>query len=76
MATPSDRTYSPKPSAISTSLFVHEGILRIASLPEIVILNQGADGFLGEHGADTLEVLAMILEGLLEDDFILHRPLL
>ena len=73
---PSNYATSPKPSAISMSPFVHERILRVASLPEIVILDEGADGFLGEHGADMLEVLAMILEGLLEDDFILHRPLL
>ena len=53
MATPSDHTYSPKPSAISTSLFVHEGILRVASLPEIVILDEGADGLWRDYAGSS-----------------------
>ena len=54
---------------------VHERILTIALLPEVVILHQAADGLVGQHGSDTLKVFAVVLKGLLKRDFVFHCPL-
>jgi len=73
---PSSPPTSPKSASISPSLFVHEGVLGITPLPQVVVLDQGTDGLLRQHGSDALEVLAVVLEGLLENHLVFHGPLL
>ena len=69
------RKNKPYSSAVLACVSVHERILTIALLPEVVILHQAADWLVGKHGSDTLEVFAMVLEGLLKRDFVFHCPL-
>ena len=69
------RKNKPYSSAVLACVSVHERILTIALLPEVVILHQAADGLVRKHGSDALEVFAVVLEGLLKRDFVFHCPL-
>ena len=53
-------------------MLVHQRVLGVGPLPQVVILDQTADGLLRKHGSDALEVLAVVLEGLLEDHLVFH----
>ena len=56
-------------------LAIHEAGPRPSLLPAVVIFHQGCDTLVWQHLPYPVERLPVELEGLLEQDLVLHAPL-